>query len=154
MFKKLKQKISEEQVLPRGAGGRAGSLPAQVLRGGAAGRRVRRSVVGACDRLAAGGAGPRLARGGLGVPRVGPAPPREGRAAQAGPTGGSPGRCQRGAASLELCHLSLLLPIRLLPETLLRFGQFTKAVLWRNVTTSSRLNIQQNETQMCFFFSI
>ncbi|XP_041327606.1 golgin subfamily A member 4 isoform X5 [Pyrgilauda ruficollis] len=30
MFKKLKQKISEEQVLPRGAGGRASPLPPQV----------------------------------------------------------------------------------------------------------------------------
>lgn len=71
MFKKLKQKISEEQVLPRGAVGRAGSLPPQVRRGAPAGRRVRRTFVGACDGLSPGGAGPHLVRGGLGVPRVG-----------------------------------------------------------------------------------
>lgn len=91
MFKKLKQKISEEQVLPRGAVGRAGSLPPQVRRGVPAGRRVRWTVVGACEAFHPAGQG-RASPGEALVScgSVGPAsPPREGRVAQAWPTEGS-----------------------------------------------------------------
>lgn len=107
MFKKLKQKISEEQAPPRGAGGRAAPFPPQVPRalggrrcpsgrwGGSGGSPGPLAVSGRAPVASRpeggvpGGAGPRFSRQGLGVPltagRPGPAGPAagEGRAAQA-----------------------------------------------------------------------